>query len=70
MQQLRDGVPNFFVTFIQTLHDRDTPSLQVDKGVIFEGRSFMEGAVAGPGGKPTGPAPAAAPAAAKPTPAK
>jgi cytoskeletal protein CcmA (bactofilin family) len=37
--------------------DLHTPSLQVDKGVIFEGRSFMEGLTA---------APKAAPAAAKP----
>ena len=35
--------------------DLHTPSLQVDKGVIFEGRSFMEAAT---GGKPA-PAPAA-----------
>jgi cytoskeletal protein CcmA (bactofilin family) len=57
--------------------DLHTPSLQIDKGVIFEGRSFMEG-VGAP--KPTGTAatPAAAPAAApapaskegKPTPLK
>ena len=38
--------------------DIHTPSLQIDKGVIFEGRSFMEGA--------TKPAPAPAPAAPKP----
>jgi cytoskeletal protein CcmA (bactofilin family) len=50
--------------------DLHTPSLQIDKGVIFEGRSFMEATTSGPGGKPTGPSPAAAPAAAKPTPAK
>lgn len=37
--------------------DLHTPSLQVDKGVIFEGRSFMEGLSATP--KPT-------PAASKP----
>jgi cytoskeletal protein CcmA (bactofilin family) len=50
--------------------DLHTPSLQIDKGVIFEGRSFMEGAVekkptpappAGPSGpakeKASGPAP-------------
>jgi cytoskeletal protein CcmA (bactofilin family) len=45
--------------------DITTPSLQIDKGVIFEGRSFMEGAVkpaAAAAGqpapaKPTGPAP-------------
>jgi len=39
--------------------DLHTPSLQIDKGVIFEGRSFMEAALGGGGGK--------APAAAKPT---
>jgi cytoskeletal protein CcmA (bactofilin family) len=48
--------------------DVHTPSLQIDKGVIFEGRSFMEAMVAPKGGaapapaastppKPTGPAP-------------
>lgn len=48
--------------------DIHTPSLQIDKGVIFEGRSFMEGMVAPKGGaapaagqappaKPAGPAP-------------
>jgi cytoskeletal protein CcmA (bactofilin family) len=37
--------------------DLHTPSLQVDKGVIFEGRSFMEASVT-----PKGPAPAATPA--------
>jgi cytoskeletal protein CcmA (bactofilin family) len=48
--------------------DMHTPSLQIDKGVIFEGRSFMEGMVAPKGGaapatgqappaKPAGPAP-------------
>ena len=29
--------------------DLHTPSLQIEKGVIFEGRSFMEGVVAGAG---------------------
>jgi cytoskeletal protein CcmA (bactofilin family) len=43
--------------------DIHTPSLQIDKGVIFEGRSFMEGAV-----KPQ--APAAPPKPAAPTPVK
>jgi cytoskeletal protein CcmA (bactofilin family) len=38
--------------------DLHTPSLQIDKGVVFEGRSFMEGPV---GGK-VGPAPATGPA--------
>jgi cytoskeletal protein CcmA (bactofilin family) len=42
--------------------DLHTPSLQVDKGVIFEGRSFMEGAV-------TQKAPVAAVPAPKPAPA-
>jgi cytoskeletal protein CcmA (bactofilin family) len=57
--------------------DLHTPSLQVDKGVIFEGRSFMENAVAqavpprpGPGPGP-GPAPVpAAPPKTGPTPVK
>jgi cytoskeletal protein CcmA (bactofilin family) len=58
--------------------DVTTPSLQVDKGVIFEGRSFMEGvaeklsrpkqtAPAGPNDKAAAPPPQAA---AKPAPAK
>jgi cytoskeletal protein CcmA (bactofilin family) len=42
--------------------DLHTPSLQIDKGVVFEGRSFMEAATQKPGG-------AAAPPA-KPTPVK
>jgi cytoskeletal protein CcmA (bactofilin family) len=42
--------------------DLHTPSLQIDKGVIFEGRSFMEGATgaarpAAPVAAPKGPAP-------------
>jgi len=32
--------------------DVHTPSLQVDKGVVFEGRSFMEAALGGGGSKP------------------
>jgi cytoskeletal protein CcmA (bactofilin family) len=44
--------------------DIHTPSLQIDKGVIFEGRSFMEGMVSKGA---AGAAPAPAPAAAKPT---
>ena len=36
--------------------DLHTPSLQIDKGVIFEGRSFMEGAAKQPvGGAPQAP---------------
>ena len=50
--------------------DLHTPTLQIDKGVIFEGRSFMEAATsnrpATPGAGPT----AAAPQPAKPTPVK
>jgi cytoskeletal protein CcmA (bactofilin family) len=63
--------------------DLHTPSLQVDKGVVFEGRSFMEGAlgtsiVQPPGGggdkaraatTPPGPPPGAA-AKSTPTPVK
>ncbi|MBS3919810.1 MAG: glucose-6-phosphate isomerase [Deltaproteobacteria bacterium] len=33
IQQLREGVNNFFVTFIEVLKDRDGPSLQVDPDV-------------------------------------
>jgi cytoskeletal protein CcmA (bactofilin family) len=36
--------------------DLHTPSLQIDKGVIFEGRSFMENAAA-PIARPAGPGP-------------
>src|SRR6187551_3525208 len=46
--------------------DLHTPTLQVDKGVIFEGRSFMEAATSN---RPATPGqPAAAPQPAKPTP--
>lgn len=33
VQQLRDGVANFFVTFIQVLRDRDGAGIEVDPGV-------------------------------------
>jgi len=33
MQQLRDGVNNFFATFIEVLHDRDGTSLEVEPGI-------------------------------------
>jgi cytoskeletal protein CcmA (bactofilin family) len=46
--------------------DLHTPSLQIEKGVVFEGRSFMEGVIAG---KPATPPPVAA-VPAKPEPAK
>ena len=46
--------------------DLHTPTLQVDKGVIFEGRSFMEAAQANRPAQPPGPPPSQA----KPTPVK
>ncbi len=33
VQQLRDGVPNFFMTFIEVLRDRPGPSLELDEGI-------------------------------------
>jgi len=33
VQQLREGVNNFFVTFIEVLKDRGGPSMEVDPGV-------------------------------------
>ncbi|CAD5972136.1 Glucose-6-phosphate isomerase [Planktothrix agardhii] len=33
VQQLRDGVPNFFATFIEVLQDRSLPSIEVEPGV-------------------------------------
>ncbi len=33
IQQLRDGLNNFFVTFIEVLKDRNQPSIEVDPGV-------------------------------------
>jgi glucose-6-phosphate isomerase len=33
VQQLRDGVNNFFATFIEVLLDRDGPSMEVDPGI-------------------------------------
>jgi cytoskeletal protein CcmA (bactofilin family) len=49
--------------------DIHTPSLQIDKGVVFEGRSFMEGMVGkgtGAGGAQPAPAKPAGPAPVKP----
>ncbi len=34
VQQLRDGVPNFFVTFIEVLKDREGASAEVEPGVV------------------------------------
>ncbi|XHX78075.1 MAG: glucose-6-phosphate isomerase [Stenomitos frigidus ULC029] len=33
VQQLREGVPNFFLTFIEVLKDRQKPSVEVEPGV-------------------------------------
>ncbi|RAQ41526.1 glucose-6-phosphate isomerase, partial [Arthrospira sp. O9.13F] len=33
VQQLRDGVPNFFATFIEVLRDRQGPSSEIEPGV-------------------------------------
>ncbi|NEO86425.1 MAG: glucose-6-phosphate isomerase [Spirulina sp. SIO3F2] len=33
VQQLREGVPNFFATFIEVLHDRVGPSVELDPGI-------------------------------------
>ncbi len=33
VQQLRDGIPNFFATFIEVLKDREEPSMEVEPGV-------------------------------------
>jgi len=54
--------------------DLHSPSLQIDKGVIFEGRSFMEAASvpqpkAGPTASPPGASTSAPPAAKPPEPA-
>lgn len=33
VQQLRDGIHNFFVTFIEVLKDRQSPSIEVESGI-------------------------------------
>jgi len=33
VQQLREGVPNFFLTFIEVLHDRPGPSIELEPGI-------------------------------------
>ncbi len=50
--------------------DLHTPALQIDKGVIFEGRSFMEAAQQQARGAQAPAQPVAAAAAPKPTPVK
>ena len=41
VQQLREGVNNFFVTFIEVLKDRGSPSLEVEPGVTSG--DFLQG---------------------------
>ena len=41
VQQLREGVPNFFATFIEVLHDRDDAGLEVEPGVTSG--DFLQG---------------------------
>jgi glucose-6-phosphate isomerase len=41
VQQLREGVKNFFVTFIEVLEDRAAPSLEVEPGVTSG--NFLQG---------------------------
>jgi len=41
VQQLREGVPNFFVTFIEILKDRSGPSIDVEEGVTSG--DFLQG---------------------------
>ncbi len=41
VQQLREGVHNFFVTFIEVLRDREGPSIEVGKGVTSG--DFLQG---------------------------
>lgn len=42
IQQLREGVNNFFVTFIEVLKDRDGSSIEVDSGGITTG-DYLQG---------------------------
>jgi len=46
VQQLRDGVPNFFVTFVQVLRDRDGRGIDVDRGGITAG-DYLHGFLLG-----------------------
>ena len=41
VQQLREGVHNFFVTFIEVLKDRETDSMEIEKGVTAG--DFLQG---------------------------
>ena len=45
VQQLRDGVNNFFATFIQVSKSRDTPDFEVDPG--FTSGDYLQGFLRG-----------------------
>jgi glucose-6-phosphate isomerase len=45
IQQLRDGVPNFFATFIEVLKDREGPSFFVEPGITSG--DYLEGFLQG-----------------------
>jgi glucose-6-phosphate isomerase len=45
VQQLREGVNNFFATFIEVLRDRETPSAEVEPGVTAG--DYLEGFLLG-----------------------
>jgi glucose-6-phosphate isomerase len=45
VQQLREGVPNFFVTFIEVLEDRQGPSVEVESGTTAG--DFLSGLLQG-----------------------
>ena len=46
VQQLREGVPNFFATFIEVLRHRDSPSPQVDEDGMSSG-DYLHGFMLG-----------------------
>jgi glucose-6-phosphate isomerase len=45
VQQLRDGTPDFFVTFVRVLKDREGPSLEVEPGATSG--DFLDGLLLG-----------------------
>ena len=45
VQQLREGVPNFFATFIEVLHDREHRGIDVEEGVTSG--DFLQGFLLG-----------------------
>ena len=45
VQQLRDGTPDFFVTFVRVLRDREGPSLEVEPGATSG--DFLDGFLLG-----------------------